>query len=84
MKYWRDKHNVIDRESDNKTITLIDPNDDDHETGRVVGVTVFDNHVFFKEMCDKWFSVVLTKEEALDAIEELKNWIIESFNKTNR
>jgi hypothetical protein len=42
---------------------------------RILSVAKTEEGVEFMEMCDHWFSEVYTKEEALQVIEELKEWI---------
>lgn len=49
----------------------------DFDDGRILSVRKDGNYFIFSEECDACFSVTYIKEEALQAIEELKQWIIE-------
>lgn len=62
MKYWI---------GDVNDITL----KEDSEYSRVISLERDGNKIIFREECDGYFSVTLTREAAIDALQEAIDWI---------
>lgn len=59
-----------------ESIVLIDP--DDNDSSRVFSVEKHSTEITFRELCDGYFKVTMSKEDALTAVEELRQWILNS------
>lgn len=68
MKHWIKSKN-IDRQ---ECVYLKDNN---NERILLVAVSVDNDKVTFTEACDEWFSTTLSKQEAIEALEELIKYI---------
>jgi hypothetical protein len=75
MKYW----SIIDFGYPYKdTLTLIDPNLNDIDiSSNIISIQKADMEDGFmvREECDSYFAEFYTKEQLLEAIEELKQWV---------
>ena len=67
MKHW------VERKAEygygEKSIVIREGNE------RILSVSKDEKGITFMEECDAWFSHIYTNEEALELIEELKDWI---------
>lgn len=64
MKHWVESTNI-----DKQECLYLKDND------RVIAINVDDNKVTFTEACDEWFNTTLSKQEAIEALEELIEYI---------
>lgn len=72
MKYWA---RTTDRDTDANAITLSPESVEADSDGRILCITEDPDGFRFAEQCDDWFSVTMSPEEAIEALQEAIAWI---------
>lgn len=70
LKYW-----VENDSSENHTLELLEINYINNVSHPIVRVIECDNVVRIEEACDNYFSREFTKEEAIEALQEVIDWL---------
>jgi hypothetical protein len=77
MKYWNNKKTRWGNKlTGNEKITLIDGSFDDW--GRILSIKEKDGKIRFREECDSYFSLEVSKEQAIEILKEAIDWIKEN------
>lgn len=70
MKHWT--KDIFTYNDQKGWLSLVDSS---NNVGRVLAVDIKDGKVIFIEACDSWFAIEKTKEDAIDALQELIQYI---------
>jgi len=65
MKHW-----TIEKSTSHELLTL-----NDGANNRVIGIETYSDTVLFIELCDQYFSLEMSKDEAICALEEAIKYI---------